>query len=200
MLVHRLAGLLTVAFICVCILVKLNSATSEVDTETVEFIQNALVDPEIDQQPLGEIPSLERRDTPSCKSGLKDDDDDYEDCEYDDEDYAEEEGDEEDDEEEDNFEDGPETFDEACEELCKGISTINMSVEKSKGLLPTFEGKHTRFIYHSDDEEEFEEELVSDKKTLVVVDSPGKTKLMGLPMPKGKHIRFDNEEAESDFD
>ncbi|CAM6118737.1 unnamed protein product [Calypogeia fissa] len=175
--------------------------TSEVDTETVEFIQNVLVDPEIDQQPLAEIPSLwERRDTPPNKSGLKNDDDDYEDCEeYDDEDYAEEEEDEEDDEEEDNFEHGTETFDEACEELCKGISTINMGGEGSKGLLPTFEGKHTRFVYHSDDEEEFEEEIVSDKKTLVV-DSPGKTKLMGLPTPKGKHIRFHNEEAESDSD
>ncbi|CAM6102697.1 unnamed protein product [Calypogeia fissa] len=176
---------------------------SEVDTETMEFIQNVLVDPEIEQQPRAEIPSLwERRDTSSCKSGLKDDDDDYEDCEeeYDDEDYAEEEEDEEDDEEEDNFEDGTETFDETCEELCKGISTINMGGEGSKGL-PTFEGKHTRFIYHSDDdEEEFEEEIVSDKKTVVVVKSPGKTKLMGLPTPKGKHIRFNNEEAESDLD
>ncbi|CAM6114513.1 unnamed protein product [Calypogeia fissa] len=156
--------------------------TSEVDTQTVEFIQNVLVDPEIDQEPLAEIPSLwERR-------------------EYDDEDYADEGEDEEDDEEEDNFEQGTEAFDEACEELCKGISTINMGGEGSKGLLPTFEGKHTRFIYHSDDEEEFEEEIVSDKKTLVVVDCPGKTKLMGLPTPKGKHIRFDNEEAESDLD
>jgi hypothetical protein len=149
--------------------------TSEVDAETMNFVQNVLVEPEIATS--AGIPDLwERRDSPARESGLKEDDDNYEDCEEDYEDYEEE-----------TYEDGTEVFDDVCDELCKGISTINMGEGVSSGL-PAFQGKHTRFNYNSDDE--IEEDVVTDK----TVDWPGKLRLVGLPTPKGKHIRFDDQE------
>lgn len=51
----------------------------------------------------------------------------------------------------------------AVDELCLGIE--NMGIK----------GKHTRFLYNSDDE---------------MVAEEGVLKLKGLPTPKGKHIRF----------
>uniref|UniRef100_A0A803MHL2 Uncharacterized protein n=1 Tax=Chenopodium quinoa TaxID=63459 RepID=A0A803MHL2_CHEQI len=68
------------------------------------------------------------------------------------------------------------------DELCDGISNMNMEGEK-RG--PKFMGKHKRFVYNSDDElvEEFEE-----------FDSTEAPRLKGLPTPKGKHVRFLDEE------
>ncbi|XP_021759950.1 uncharacterized protein LOC110724791 [Chenopodium quinoa] len=68
------------------------------------------------------------------------------------------------------------------DELCDGISNMSMEGEK-KG--PKFMGKHKRFVYNSDDElvEEFEE-----------FDSTEALRLKGLPTPKGKHVRFLDEE------
>ncbi|KAK8716804.1 hypothetical protein V6N13_044101 [Hibiscus sabdariffa] len=55
------------------------------------------------------------------------------------------------------------------DELCEGLSKMSMK--------DMFKGKHTRFVYNSDDE--IEEECASEI-----------TRLKGLPTPKGKHLRF----------
>ncbi|GMJ07885.1 hypothetical protein like AT5G66230 [Hibiscus trionum] len=65
---------------------------------------------------------------------------------------------------------------EGIEELCEGLSKISME-EK-------FRGRHTRFVYNSDDEIEREEGEAM--------------RLKGLPTPKGKHLRFPIEELEDD--
>ncbi|KAL8118122.1 uncharacterized protein LOC141723575 [Apium graveolens] len=67
------------------------------------------------------------------------------------------------------------------DEICEGLSKISVN-----GLK--FSGKHTKFVYDSDDDElAAEEEDCSD----VVADSPqGVLRLKGLPTPKGKHLRF----------
>lgn len=62
------------------------------------------------------------------------------------------------------------------DELCEGISQISV---KEKAMAK-FEGKHTRFVYNSDDE--------------IVEDNDNDLRLKGLPTPKGKHIRFHTEE------
>ena len=58
-------------------------------------------------------------------------------------------------------------------------------------IAPKFEGKHTRFAYNSDDEivkEEVEENFgESDSSSNIL-------RLKGLPTPKGKHLRFYEEE------
>ncbi|OMO57051.1 hypothetical protein CCACVL1_26033 [Corchorus capsularis] len=80
-------------------------------------------------------------------------------------DYFEEEDVEEEEEEEDD--DGG-----FVDELCEGFSKMNME--------EMFAGKHTRFVYNSDDE--IEEESI--------------LRLKGLPTPKGKHLRFPIEEQD----
>ncbi|KAK8673280.1 hypothetical protein V6N13_111627 [Hibiscus sabdariffa] len=55
------------------------------------------------------------------------------------------------------------------DELCEGLSKMSMK--------EMFKGKHTRFVYNSDDE--IEEECASEIM-----------RLKGLPTPKGKHLRF----------
>ncbi|KAL9356923.1 hypothetical protein Peur_050176 [Populus x canadensis] len=66
------------------------------------------------------------------------------------------------------------------DELCEGISQISV---KEKAMAK-FEGKHTRFLYNSDDE------IVEE----VVDCGDDDLRLKGLPTPKGKHIRFHTEE------
>ncbi|TYI41024.1 hypothetical protein ES332_A02G205500v1 [Gossypium tomentosum] len=61
------------------------------------------------------------------------------------------------------------------DELCEGLSKMSME--------EMFQGKHTRFIYNSD--EEIEEECAEIK-----ADSSDIIRLKGLPTPKGKHLRF----------
>lgn len=87
--------------------------------------------------------------------------------------YVEEEGDEV--EEEVN--------DEMVDELCQFLSKISMT-EKP---VPKFEGKHTRFVYNSDDE------IIEEENEAC---SPSVLRLNGLPTPKGKHLRFLEEEEE----
>ncbi|KAJ6907696.1 hypothetical protein NC651_018199 [Populus alba x Populus x berolinensis] len=69
------------------------------------------------------------------------------------------------------------------DELCEGISKISVTVKS----MAKFEGKHTRFVYNSDDEI-VEEVDCGDK------DSDGVLRLKGLPSPKGKHLRFHTDE------
>ncbi|KAH0700169.1 hypothetical protein KY284_014384 [Solanum tuberosum] len=64
------------------------------------------------------------------------------------------------------------------DDLCEAISKINVN----------FEGKHTRFVYNSDDELEGAEEC-----NVEAASSPGVLHLKGLPTPKGKHLRFPEE-------
>ncbi|CAN6541542.1 unnamed protein product [Malus baccata var. baccata] len=74
------------------------------------------------------------------------------------------------------------------EELCDGISNICVNETRR---IPKFEGKHTRFVYDSEDEIVEEEE--GSAKTPESA-SPGALRLKGLPTPKGKHLRFLEEE------
>lgn len=91
--------------------------------------------------------------------------------EYEDEEIAE------DDEEEEEYEEGRSLLD----ELCEGLNNISVN----ERIVPKFEGKHTRFVYNSDDELVKEEEESA---------SPNILCLKGLPTPKGKHLRFSEEE------
>ncbi|KAJ9691764.1 hypothetical protein PVL29_013837 [Vitis rotundifolia] len=67
------------------------------------------------------------------------------------------------------------------DEPCEGMSKISMNENR----IHKFRGKHTQFVYNSDDnlvEEEEEEGL------------PGILHLKGLPKPKGNHLHFSMEE------
>ncbi|RVW51694.1 hypothetical protein CK203_066711 [Vitis vinifera] len=68
------------------------------------------------------------------------------------------------------------------DELCEGMSKISVN---ENGIAAKSRGKHTRFVYNSDDELVEEEEEKG---------SPGVLHLKGLPTPKGKHLRFPTEE------
>ncbi|XP_045830414.1 uncharacterized protein LOC123921782 [Trifolium pratense] len=108
--------------------------------------------------------------------------------EEDDEEIAEIEDEEEEDYyegvEEEEYDDGGLLLD----ELCEGLSNIGVN-EK---VVPKFAGKHTRFVYDSEDDEivEVVEESADSNSEIL--------HLKGLPTPKGKHIRFTEEEGKSD--
>ncbi|CAL9761821.1 unnamed protein product [Musa acuminata subsp. burmannicoides] len=70
--------------------------------------------------------------------------------------------------------------------LCDGLK--KMRVQDVKHRLAEFTGKHTRFIYNSDDEIEGEEEVMAASPSVLV--------LKGLPTPEGKHLRFQEEDEE----
>lgn len=98
--------------------------------------------------------------------------------------YDEEEADEIEEEEE---EDGG-----LVDELCEGISKIFVD---EKRMAPEFAGKHTRFVYDSDDELVGAENEVSGGAV-----SPSVLRLKGLPTPKGKHLRFPVQEDDEEED
>ncbi|KAK4346930.1 hypothetical protein RND71_033269 [Anisodus tanguticus] len=76
------------------------------------------------------------------------------------------------------------------DELCEAISKIDVNEGHNKVMA--FEGKHTRFVYNSDDElEGAEESSVEEAES-----SPGVLHLKGLPTPIGKHLRFPEETEE----
>ncbi|KAK1357662.1 Chalcone-flavanone isomerase family protein [Heracleum sosnowskyi] len=91
---------------------------------------------------------------------------DEEDDDLEDEVYDEEEEEDYDEEEEEDYCD-----DAILDGLCEGLSKVSVNAVE-------FAGKHTRFVYNSDDELEGE------------ADCDGVLKLKGLPTPKGKHVRF----------
>ena len=106
-------------------------------------------------------------------------------------------GDEEEEEEEDyqeeidhEKEEEEEEYEEDVDKLCEGMRNIMVN---ENGTTAKFTGKHTRFVYNSDDElvEEEEEEEEGEEKGS---SSPGVVHLKGLPTPKGKHLRFPTEE------
>ncbi|KAF8012615.1 hypothetical protein BT93_I0700 [Corymbia citriodora subsp. variegata] len=89
---------------------------------------------------------------------------------------------EEEEEEEDEYEEEDGSL---VDELCQ------MWVNGEK-KMPDFAGSHTRFVYNSDDEIVGEEEEGSGSGKGDV--SPGVVRLKGLPTPRGKHMRFAEEE------
>jgi hypothetical protein len=108
----------------------------------------------------------------------------------------EEEEDDDDDEiaevEEDYYEEGVEDDGGLLlDELCEGLSNIDVNEGK---VVPKFAGKHTRFLYDSEDDEIVEQvvEESADSNSEIL-------HLKGLPTPKGKHIRFSEEEEKSDL-
>ncbi|RWW00435.1 hypothetical protein BHE74_00005037 [Ensete ventricosum] len=78
--------------------------------------------------------------------------------------------------------------DEELDGLCEGLKKL--WVLDVKHRFAEFTGKHTRFIYNSDDEIEGEEEVTAASPSVLV--------LKGLPTPEGKHLRFQEEEEEED--
>ncbi|KVH92304.1 uncharacterized protein LOC112515829 [Cynara cardunculus var. scolymus] len=92
---------------------------------------------------------------------------------------SEEYKDEEDDE---DYEDGDDVV---VDELCEGISKISVNNDAK------FTGKHIRFVYNSDGE--LEGEMESSSSSSSTKTASGILCLKGLPTPKGKHLRFPEE-------
>ncbi|MED6194790.1 hypothetical protein PIB30_031782 [Stylosanthes scabra] len=151
---------------------------------------------------LSEVVMQESADSSSCntqKTIITEDDDasvwsiQVNASTHDEEDEEEEVAEEEEEEEgEDYYEDVEESgYD--VDELCEGLNKISMNNEGSK-----FAGKHTRFVYNSDDEliKEEEEEGGNSYSSSSSSSSPNVMHLKGLPTPKGKHLRFLEEEEE----
>ncbi|ERN16349.1 hypothetical protein AMTRI_Chr09g20430 [Amborella trichopoda] len=109
---------------------------------------------------------------------------DLEEKEEDDEEEREEEEEEEKEDEGDGEREGKEIDDDLCAELCEELSKICVQENRR---LPKPMGKHTRFIYNSNDEIE-REEIVNQDADLNVLH------LRGIPTPKGKHLRFPEDE------
>ncbi|MCE3214668.1 hypothetical protein HAX54_053021 [Datura stramonium] len=108
----------------------------------------------------------------------------------DEEEEDEEEGglEEEEEEEEEEYDDNYDEIEgdgDVVDELCEAIGKID--VNEGHTAMAKFEGKHTRFVYNSDDELEGAEDCS------VEAASPGVLHLKGLPTPKGKHLRFPEE-------
>jgi len=109
-------------------------------------------------------------------ASAKDDEEDF-DC-------VEDIGEEKDEEDSYDYEEAEEEDDDGgwVDALCEGMSKINVYGEEKK--MANFTGRHTRFVYNSDDE------LVEGEEEFVL-------KLKGLPTPKGKHFRFPEEDEEN---
>jgi hypothetical protein len=82
-------------------------------------------------------------------------------------------------------------FDDLCEEMSR--MTV-VDEEERKAGLPQFEGKHTRFIYNSDDEIEREEVADAAEARAEL----GALMLRGLPVPEGRHLRFLEDEEDDE--
>ena len=75
------------------------------------------------------------------------------------------------------------------DELCQGMNKISVHGD-TKGAIMKFKGKHTRFEYNSDDE------LVEEFCAANDDDYDRALRLKGLPTPKGKHLRFQDDEED----
>jgi hypothetical protein len=105
-------------------------------------------------------------------------------------DYTEEEEEfEEEDDWEEDSDDG--CYDDLCDEMSR--MTVLDEGEKKTGL-PQFEGKHTRFIYNSDDEIEREEVADAAEARAEL----GALMLRGLPVPEGRHLRFHDDKDDEE--
>ena len=83
-------------------------------------------------------------------------------------------------------------FDDLCEEMSR--MTVVDEEEERKAGLPQFEGKHTRFIYNSDDEIEREEVADAAEARAEL----GALMLRGLPVPEGRHLRFHEDDEDEE--
>lgn len=106
--------------------------------------------------------------------------------------YTEEEEEDWEEEEEEGWEDHSD--DECYDDLCEEMSRMTVKDAGKKAGLPQFEGKHTRFIYNSDDE--IEREDVADAAEARA--ELGALMLRGLPVPEGRHLRFHDEEDDEE--
>nr|ADE75959.1 unknown [Picea sitchensis] len=116
--------------------------------------------------------------------------------EYEEEEEEEKEAEEEEKEAKEDDDCGEEEY----SELCEGLSGLRVEEKgvndnKPQGLMPPFMGKHTRFVYNSDDELEACEETDAAKSQSV---SPSVTRLTGFPTPAGKHLRFSEGEVQGE--
>lgn len=76
------------------------------------------------------------------------------------------------------------------DELCEAISQINVNGSRATA---SFTGKHIRFLYNSDDElEEEVEDCILEGESAAAAAGP--LNLKGLPTPKGKHLRFPDDD------
>ena len=98
--------------------------------------------------------------------------------------------------EEEEEEDWEEDSDDDCyDDLCEEMSRMTvLDEEEKKAGLPQFEGKHTRFIYNSDDEIEREEVADAAEARAEL----GALMLRALPVPEGRHLRFHDEEDDEE--
>lgn len=67
-------------------------------------------------------------------------------------------------------------------DLCKGVNEMCIGEETERGKsanLPEFRGRHTKFVYNSEDE--IEDQVIVPR---------------GLPAPEGTHVRFSYEDDE----
>jgi len=99
-------------------------------------------------------------------------------------------------EEEEEEEDWEEDSDDDCyDDLCEEMSRMTvLGEEEKKAGLTQFEGKHTRFIYNSDDEIEREEVADAAEARAEL----GALMLRALPVPEGRHLRFHDEEDDEE--
>uniref|UniRef100_A0A0E0F137 Uncharacterized protein n=1 Tax=Oryza meridionalis TaxID=40149 RepID=A0A0E0F137_9ORYZ len=86
--------------------------------------------------------------------------------------------------------------DECFDDLCEGMSKMSVfddeeEEEDKKAVLPAFQGKHTRFIYDSEGEMEREDVAHVPVENCTMV-------LRGLPVPEGKHLRFNEVEEDEE--
>ncbi|KAM0859838.1 hypothetical protein ACQ4PT_046958 [Festuca glaucescens] len=93
-------------------------------------------------------------------------------------------------EEEWEEEDDDECFDELCEGMSK-MSVLDEQEEKKKVGLPAFEGRHTRFVYNSDDE-------IVERKDVENAAAEHGALLRGLPVREGKHLRFHDDDDDEE--
>ncbi|XBJ09653.1 hypothetical protein VPH35_014692 [Triticum aestivum] len=82
---------------------------------------------------------------------------------------------------------------ECFDDLCEGMSKMSVfeEEEKKKVGLPPFEGRHTRFVYNSDDE-------IVERKEVENAAAEHGALLRGLPVPEGKHLRFHDDDDEEE--
>ncbi|KAJ1296099.1 hypothetical protein BS78_01G273000 [Paspalum vaginatum] len=83
-------------------------------------------------------------------------------------------------------------YDDLCEEMSR--MTVFDEEDKKKAGLPPFEGKHTRFIYNSEDELEREEvaDAAEARAELAAL------MLRSVPVPEGRHLRFHEDEDDEE--
>lgn len=85
--------------------------------------------------------------------------------------------------------------DECFDELCEGMSKMSVldeqEVKKKKVGLLAFEGRHTRFVYNSDDE-------IVERKEVENAAAEHGALLRGLPVPEGKLLRFQDDDDDEE--